>query len=106
MDWRDEIARRVRGEIVRDAPLAPRTAIRVGGPADLLVRPADPDALAELLRAARRLDVPLAKSACSTRATRNPRNAASRAMPAPKMPPPMTSTSNSRSANAVRSRFM
>ena len=60
MDWRDEIARRVRGEIVRDAPLAPRTAIRVGGPADLLVRPADPDALAELLRAARRLDVPLA----------------------------------------------
>ncbi len=57
--WRDEIARRVRGEVVQDAPLAPRTTIRVGGPADLLVRPADPDALAELLRAVRDLGVPL-----------------------------------------------
>lgn len=57
--WRDEIARRVRGELLRDAPLAPRTAVRVGGPADLLVRPADPDALGELLRAARELAVPL-----------------------------------------------
>lgn len=59
-DWRDEIARRVRGELQRDAPLAPRTTVRVGGPADLLVRPADPDALAELLRAVRDLGVPLA----------------------------------------------
>jgi UDP-N-acetylmuramate dehydrogenase len=59
MDWRTEIERRVRGELVRDAPLAPRTAVRVGGPADLLVRPADPDALADLLRAARELAVPL-----------------------------------------------
>jgi UDP-N-acetylmuramate dehydrogenase len=57
--WRQEIARRVRGEVVRDAPLAPRTTIRVGGPADLLVRPADPDALAELLRAVAELGVPL-----------------------------------------------
>ncbi len=57
--WRDEIARRVRGEVVQDAPLASRTTIRVGGPADLLVRPADPDALAELLRAVRDLGVPL-----------------------------------------------
>ena len=57
--WRDEVARRVRGEILRDAPLASRTTIRVGGPADLLVRPADPDALAELLRCARDLAVPL-----------------------------------------------
>jgi UDP-N-acetylmuramate dehydrogenase len=57
--WRGEIERRVRGELVRDAPLAPRTAVRVGGPADLLVRPADPDALAALLRAVRDLDVPL-----------------------------------------------
>ncbi|HTN52256.1 MAG TPA: UDP-N-acetylmuramate dehydrogenase [Anaeromyxobacter sp.] len=60
MSWRDEIARRVRGEVLRDAPLAPRTAIRVGGPADLLVRPADPDALGALLRAVRELGVPLA----------------------------------------------
>ncbi|WP_242393359.1 UDP-N-acetylmuramate dehydrogenase [Anaeromyxobacter oryzisoli] len=59
-DWRSEIERVVRGELVRDAPLAPRTAIRVGGPADLLVRPADPDALAALLQAVRRLGVPLA----------------------------------------------
>jgi UDP-N-acetylmuramate dehydrogenase len=59
MTWRDELARRVRGEHQRDAPLAPRTAIRVGGPADLVVRPADPDALVELLRAVRELGVPL-----------------------------------------------
>src|SRR5512140_2819702 len=59
-DWRTEIERRVRGEHLRDAPLAPRTTVRVGGPADLLVRPADPDALAELLRAVRELGVPLA----------------------------------------------
>jgi UDP-N-acetylmuramate dehydrogenase len=57
--WQDEVARRVRGEHLRDAPLAQRTAIRVGGPADLLVRPADPDALGELLRAVRELGVPL-----------------------------------------------
>lgn len=57
--WQREVARRVRGELVRDAPLAPRTTIRVGGAADLLVRPADPDALAELLRCARDLAVPL-----------------------------------------------
>jgi UDP-N-acetylmuramate dehydrogenase len=58
-DWRTEIERRVRGEVLRDAPLAPRTAVRVGGPADLLVRPADPDSLAALLRAVRDLSVPL-----------------------------------------------
>ncbi len=57
--WQDEIARRVRGEIERDAPLASRTSIRVGGPADLLVRPADPDALATLLEARREMGVPL-----------------------------------------------
>jgi UDP-N-acetylmuramate dehydrogenase len=60
IDWREQVERRVRGEIVRDAPMAPRTSIRVGGPADLLVRPADPDALGELLRAVRELGVPLA----------------------------------------------
>jgi UDP-N-acetylmuramate dehydrogenase len=59
MTWHDEIAARVRGEVIRDAPLAPRTAIRVGGPAELLVRPADPDALGELLRLTRGLGVPL-----------------------------------------------
>jgi UDP-N-acetylmuramate dehydrogenase len=58
-DWRAEIEARVRGEVLRDAPLAQRTAIRVGGPADLLVRPADPEALSELLAAVRRLGLPL-----------------------------------------------
>jgi UDP-N-acetylmuramate dehydrogenase len=58
-DWRAEIERTVAGEHARDAPLATRTAVRVGGPADLLVRPADPEALATLLRAVRELDVPL-----------------------------------------------
>jgi len=57
--WQDEIARRVRGEVARDAPLSGRTAIRLGGPADLLVRPADPDDLAIALRACRELAVPL-----------------------------------------------
>jgi len=59
MDWRTELERRVRGELVRDAPLATRTAVRVGGPADLLVRPADPEALGALLRAVRELGLPL-----------------------------------------------
>ena len=57
--WRDELSRRLRGEVLRDEPLAPRTSIRVGGPADLLVRPADPDDLAALLRGVRELSVPL-----------------------------------------------
>lgn len=58
-DWRDEVCALVRGECLRDAPLAPRTAIRVGGPADLLVRPADAADLAALLAASRRLSVPV-----------------------------------------------
>src|SRR2546430_8695160 len=55
-----------------------------------------------------RLEVPEARSRASTRATRRPRDAASRAVPAPVMPPPMTSTSNrspaSRLSIAPRSR--
>jgi UDP-N-acetylmuramate dehydrogenase len=58
-DWRAEIAALVRGECRRDAPLATRTAIRVGGPADLLVRPADAADLSALLAACRRLEVPV-----------------------------------------------
>ena len=57
--WRAEIARRVRGECRPDEPLAPRTSIRVGGAAELLVRPADPDDLAALLGAVRELGLPL-----------------------------------------------
>src|SRR5258708_7250017 len=47
-------------------------------------------------------DVPAPKSALSTSAVRNPRNAASRAIPAPVMPPPMTSTSTGVSAMDAR----
>ena len=58
-DWRDQVEPLLRGECHRDAPLAPRTAIRVGGPADLLVRPADAGDLSALLAACRRLSVPV-----------------------------------------------
>src|SRR2546426_4460053 len=43
-------------------------------------------------------DVPPPKSPLSTRAVRKPRNAASRAIPAPVIPPPMTSTSTGSAA--------
>jgi len=56
--WRDAIASAVRGECLRDAPLAPRTAIRIGGPADLLVRPADTVDLCDLLAACDASGVP------------------------------------------------
>lgn len=41
----------LRGRIVRDAPLGATTWFRVGGPADVLVRPADADDVVALLRA-------------------------------------------------------
>src|SRR4051794_23755476 len=49
-----------------------------------------------------RLDVPEAKSRASTRPTARPRVTASRAQPAPTTPPPMTRTSTSVPARAVR----
>lgn len=58
-DWRWELGRRLRGEVLHDERLAPRTSIKVGGPADLLVRPADPDDLVALLRGVAELGVPL-----------------------------------------------
>jgi UDP-N-acetylmuramate dehydrogenase len=48
----------VRGRLTADAPLAPVTWFRVGGPAEALFRPADPDDLAEFL-AAKPADVPV-----------------------------------------------
>jgi UDP-N-acetylmuramate dehydrogenase len=42
----------VRGEVWRHAPMSARTSIRVGGPADLLVRPADAEDLVALLATA------------------------------------------------------
>src|SRR5687767_15836737 len=50
-----------------------------------------------------RLDVPPAKSPRSTSAVFRPRDTASRAMPAPVMPPPMTRTS--KRSRLSRSRF-
>lgn len=41
----------LRGRIQRDAPLGPVTWFRVGGPAEVLARPADPDDLCVLLAA-------------------------------------------------------
>jgi UDP-N-acetylmuramate dehydrogenase len=49
-DWRDRLPA-VRGRLERDAELAPFTWFRVGGPADLLFLPADPEDLGEFLRA-------------------------------------------------------
>ncbi|MGZ3347244.1 MAG: FAD-binding protein, partial [Caulobacteraceae bacterium] len=48
-DWRDRLPP-VRGRIERDAPLAPYTWFRVGGPADLLFLPEDEDDLAAFLK--------------------------------------------------------
>ena len=48
-DWRDRLPP-VRGKIERDAPLAPYTWFRVGGPADVLFIPEDEDDLAAFLR--------------------------------------------------------
>ncbi len=48
----------VRGEMIADAPLSPYAWFRVGGPAEILFRPADVDDLSEFL-AARPDDVPV-----------------------------------------------
>ncbi len=58
-DWRRELGRRLRGEVLLDERLAPRTSIKVGGPADLVVRPADAEDLAALLSGVAELGVPL-----------------------------------------------
>ena len=44
------LKRASRGEVLRDVPLAPRTSVRVGGPARLWVKPQGPPALVEVLR--------------------------------------------------------
>ncbi|CAN5183945.1 UDP-N-acetylmuramate dehydrogenase [soil metagenome] len=50
MSWRDSLPP-VRGKLLRDETLAPFTWLRVGGPAEVLFLPADPDDLADFLRA-------------------------------------------------------
>ncbi|PZN98947.1 MAG: UDP-N-acetylenolpyruvoylglucosamine reductase [Alphaproteobacteria bacterium] len=48
MSWQDSLPS-VRGKLLRDEPLAPFTWFRVGGSADALFIPADPDDLADFL---------------------------------------------------------
>jgi UDP-N-acetylmuramate dehydrogenase len=56
--WREALRAAVRGETIFDAPMAQRTSLRVGGPADLLFRPADAEDLAAALRVLRDRVVP------------------------------------------------
>ncbi|MFZ5670141.1 MAG: UDP-N-acetylmuramate dehydrogenase [Pseudomonadota bacterium] len=50
MSWRSNLPA-VRGKLLFDEPLAPFTWFRVGGPAEVLFLPADPEDLADFLRA-------------------------------------------------------
>ncbi len=50
MSWRDDLPA-VRGELLRDEPLAPFTWFRVGGAADVIFLPRDEDDLADFLKA-------------------------------------------------------
>ena len=49
MNWTDGLPK-VRGKLIRDAPLGPFTWLRVGGPADVLFLPADETDLSDFLR--------------------------------------------------------
>ncbi len=53
------LGRFVEGEVKAEAPLAPWTSVRVGGAAELWVRPSSPDALVAMLRMAREEGVPV-----------------------------------------------
>ena len=46
---------KVRGKLIENAPLAPYTWFRVGGPADLLFLPADEDDLCDFLKPCRKM---------------------------------------------------
>ncbi len=48
-NWKDSLPA-VRGKLLRDEPLAPFTWFRVGGPAEVLFIPADPNDLGDFLR--------------------------------------------------------
>ncbi|HOP39421.1 MAG TPA: UDP-N-acetylmuramate dehydrogenase [Geobacteraceae bacterium] len=54
----DRIARLVRGTVLRDEPMSPHTSLRVGGPADLFVVPADAEDLRNLLAILREHEIP------------------------------------------------
>ncbi len=56
----DELEKRLPGmKLVRSAPMAQYTTLRLGGPADMLAEPASLQQLAELLAAAHQLDIPI-----------------------------------------------
>lgn len=55
----ERIGKYVDGDVRANEPLAPWTSVRVGGPAELWVRPANPAALVQLLRMARDEAVPI-----------------------------------------------
>ena len=58
-DLRAWLAAEKPGDVRLDAPLAPWSSVRVGGPAEALVRPASPDALVKLLAYAHHTGTPL-----------------------------------------------
>ncbi len=59
LDLVDALAARLGdARLERDAPLAPHTTFKIGGPADLMYRALTTDELAEAIRAARELEVP------------------------------------------------
>ncbi len=55
----DRLSREVDGEVLVNEPLAPKTSVRVGGAADLYVRPASVAALVRLLAIVREEGLPL-----------------------------------------------
>ena len=55
----ERLGRFVEGEVKAEAPLAPWTSVRVGGNAELWVRPSSPDSLVAMLRMARDQGVPV-----------------------------------------------
>lgn len=59
VDRLDALAEERAVALERDAPLAPLTTLRVGGPADRLAAPEDPDQVVELLRLAAEAAVPV-----------------------------------------------
>lgn len=56
----DALEERLRGmKLVRSAPMAQYTTLRLGGPADMLAEPTSPQQLTELLQAASQLNLPI-----------------------------------------------
>ncbi|MGA9524520.1 MAG: UDP-N-acetylmuramate dehydrogenase [Myxococcaceae bacterium] len=55
----ERLGRFVEGEVKAEAPLAPWTSVRVGGAAELWVRPSSPDGLVAMLRMAREEGAPV-----------------------------------------------